>query len=185
MTSLIWCKQRRVVRKPEINSVQSSVTVQWSAHWPSRQQNASQSITYPTGCEGCGSTKYGPGTNKPLKKHCPARIVSCEFCHIVGHLAKVFVKRGKATHHRPLAMLLPPLVRLVRRHHQVIWQRPVILKAMISQTPHPHGLATMTDDEKQFTTSLHNANSSAWSHSDRPRPHGSNLHHKLLIPNME
>ena len=43
----------------------------------------------------------------------------------------------------------------------------------------------MTDDEKQFTTSLHTANSSAWSNSDRPQPHGSNLHHKILIPNME
>ena len=53
-------------------TVQSSVTVQRSAHRQSRQQNASQTITSPTGCEGCGSTEHGPGTNKPRKKHCPA-----------------------------------------------------------------------------------------------------------------
>ena len=120
-------------------TVQSSVTVQRSAHRQSRQQNASQTITSPTGCEGCSSTEHGPGTNKPQKKHCPAWSVSCEFCHIIGHLAKVCRKREKATRHRPPAMLLPPLVRLVRRHCQVIWQRLFILRALLSQTPHPHG----------------------------------------------
>ena len=70
-----------------------------------------------------------------------------------------------------------------------------ILSSHMATSLHTHGtaitdttsswLATMTDDEKQFTTSLHTANSSAWSNSDRPQPHGSNLHHKILIPNME
>ena len=76
-------------------TVQSSVTVQRSAHRQSRQQNASQTIISPTGCEGCGSTEHGPGTNKPRKKHCPAWSVSCEFCHIMGHLAKVCHKKRK------------------------------------------------------------------------------------------
>ena len=166
-------------------TVQSSVTVQRSAHRQSRQQNASQTITSPTGCEGCSSTEHGPGTNKPRKKHCPAWSVSCEFCHIMGHFAKVCRKKRENNTSQ------------TRSNDPTTTGKngKTTLSSHIATSLHTQGtaitdttsswLATMTDDEKQFTTSLHTANSSAWSNSDRPQPHGSNLHHKILIPNME
>ena len=166
-------------------TVQSSVTVQRSAHRQSRQQIASQTITSPTGCEGCGSTEHGPGTNKPRKKHCPAWSVSCEFCHIMGHLAKLCQKKRESnTSHT--SSNAPTTTGKTGK---------TTLSSHMATSYHTQGteitdttsswLATMIDDEKQFTTSLHTANSSARSYLDRPRPHDSNLHHKILIPNME
>ena len=62
-----------------------------------------------------------------------------EFIIIIIIIIRYVVKRGKTTRHRSVAMLLPPLVRMVRRHCQVIWQRLFIHRALRSQTPHPHG----------------------------------------------
>ena len=121
-------------------TVQSSVTVQRSAHRQSRQQNASQTITSPTGCEGCGSTEHGPGTNKPRKKHCPAWSVSCEFCHIMGHFAKVCRKKREnntsQTRSNAPATTGKNGKTTLSSH---IWQRLFIHRALRSQTPHPHG----------------------------------------------
>lgn len=74
---------------------ETSIATQRSTY--KRKGKLQNKTSGPSGCPGCGSKEHGPGTDKPRNKHCPARNISCDHCHIRGHMSSVCRKRTSAT----------------------------------------------------------------------------------------
>ena len=139
-TSLSWCKQWRVVREPEINSQSNHQSLFNDLHTDNHDNRMPHRPSHlQLVVKVAAALSMAQALTNLARNTAQHGLFHVNSVTLWDTLPKYVVKRGKTTRHRPVAMLLPPLVRMVRRHCKVIWQRLFIHRALRSQTPHPHG----------------------------------------------